>query len=29
MLARFIENGYVDPGDAEMRGVAAALGIVP
>jgi hypothetical protein len=28
MLARFIENEYVDPVDAEMRGVAAALGIV-
>jgi hypothetical protein len=28
MLARFIEHEYVDPIDAEMRGVAAALGIV-
>jgi hypothetical protein len=28
MLARFIEHEYVDPVDAEMRGVAAALGIV-
>jgi hypothetical protein len=27
MLARFIENEYVDPRDFEMRGVLAALGI--
>ena len=28
MLARFIEHEYVDPADMEMRGMAAALGIV-
>jgi hypothetical protein len=28
MLARFIDHEYVDPADMEMRGVAAALGIV-
>jgi len=28
MLARFIENEYVDPKDFEMRGIAASLGIV-
>ncbi len=28
MLARFIENEYVDPRDFEMRGVLASLGIV-
>lgn len=28
MLARFIDHEYVDPVDLEMRGVAAALGIV-
>ena len=28
MLARFIEHEYVDPADMEMRGMAAAIGIV-
>jgi hypothetical protein len=28
MLDRFIQNEYVDPADMEMRGMAAALGIV-
>ena len=28
MLDRFIQHEYVDPADMEMRGVAAALGIV-
>jgi hypothetical protein len=28
MLARFIDHEYVDPADMEMRGMAAALGIV-
>ena len=28
MLARFIEHEYVDPADMQMRGMAAALGIV-
>jgi hypothetical protein len=28
MLDRFIQHEYVDPGDAEMRGLAASLGIV-
>jgi hypothetical protein len=28
MLARFIEHEYVDPADMELRGMAAAIGIV-
>ena len=28
MFARFIDHEYVDPRDFEMRGLAAALGIV-
>jgi hypothetical protein len=28
MLARFIDNEYVDPADMWIRGVAASLGIV-